>query len=76
MKYDLLPNVSKLIMSVLLIVGENDTSTPPDQQEILYKALPGPKEFHIIKSAPHTFRDKKHLAEIKKIFLNWIDKIK
>ena len=76
LKYDLLPNASKLTMPVLLIVGENDTSTPPNHQEILYKALPVPKEYYVIKNAPHTFRDKQHLDEIKTIFLDWIDKLK
>lgn len=75
LKYDLLPNVSKLTMPVLLIVGEQDTSTPPNHQKILYDVLPGQKELHIIKEAPHTFRDKKHLAEIKNIFNNWIKKL-
>lgn len=74
LKYDLLPKVSKLTMPVLLIVGENDTSTPPDHVQILFEILPGPKEYHIIKNAPHTFRDKKHLEEIKTLFLKWIDK--
>ncbi|OHB23204.1 MAG: hypothetical protein A2939_02195, partial [Parcubacteria group bacterium RIFCSPLOWO2_01_FULL_48_18] len=74
LKYNLLSNVSKLTMPVLLITGENDTSTPPDHVQILFEALPGPKEYHIIKNAPHTFRDKKHLAEIKNLFLKWVDK--
>lgn len=74
LKYDLLPNASKLTMPVLLITGENDTSTPPDHIQILFEALSGPKEYHIIKNAPHTFRDKEHLAEIKNLFLKWIDK--
>lgn len=74
LKYDLLPNVSNLTMPVLLIVGENDTSTPPDQIQILYEALQSAKEFHIIKNAPHTFRDEEHLREIKYLFLKWIDK--
>lgn len=74
LKYDILPDASRLTMPVLLITGENDPSTPPDHVQKFFDALPGPKEFHIIQSAPHTFRDKKHLAEIKKLFLNWIDK--
>lgn len=73
LKYDLLPYASKLTMPVLLIVGENDTSTPPDQIQKLYDALPEPKEIHIIKGAPHTFRDPAHLKEIHDIFSNWID---
>jgi pimeloyl-ACP methyl ester carboxylesterase len=73
LKYDLIPNVAKLNMPVLLIVGENDKSTPKDHQVILFKALPGPKEIHIIKNAPHTFRSKEHLAEVRNILGTWID---
>ncbi len=75
LKYDLIPKVCKLIMPVLLIVGENDTSTPPEHVEKLFDALPGLKEFHIIKNAPHTFRDKEHLFEIKKIVMNWLENL-
>lgn len=72
LKYDLLTDVDKLAMPILLIVGEDDKSTPPEHQKILYKVLPGKKELHIIKNAPHTFRNSKHLAEINQIFNNWI----
>ena len=74
LKYDLLPEVSKLTMPVLMIVGENDDSTPLDHQQILFDALPkGKKELHVINAAPHTFRDQQHLHEIKQIFSRWID---
>jgi len=72
LKYDLLEKVDKLTMPVLLIVGDQDESTPPEHQEILFKNLPNPKEIHIIKKAPHTFKDPNHLEEIKTIFKNWI----
>jgi pimeloyl-ACP methyl ester carboxylesterase len=72
MKYDLLPEVDKLTMPVLLITGDQDIGTPPEHHKILYDALPGKKELHIIKSAPHTFKDPEHLAEIKVIFDKWI----
>lgn len=75
LRYDLLPKVNRLIMPVLLIVGENDDSTPPEHQKILYDALPRPKELHVIKNAPHTFREEAHLQEIKRIFDNWLKKI-
>jgi uncharacterized protein len=74
-EYDLLKQVSNLTMPVLLIVGELDETTPLKYQQILYEKLPGKKELHIIKGAEHTFREKKHLDQIKEIFLNWIDKI-
>lgn len=74
LEYDLLPKASLLNMPVLLIVGEADDVTTPEHIEILFNALPGPKEFHVIQGAPHTFRDEAHLNEIKSLFLSWIDK--
>ena len=76
MKYDLLENVDKLTMPVLLIVGEEDDTTPVEQQKVLFDALPGEKEIHIIQGASHTFRDENHLKQIKEMFDNWIRKIK
>lgn len=73
MKYDLLKDVDKLTMPVLLVVGEYDESCPPEHQRILYKKLPGPKELHIIKGALHAFRAKEHLDELKRILGKWID---
>lgn len=70
--YDLLPNVNKLTMPALLIVGENDDSTPPAHQQLLYEKLLGKKEIYIIKGAEHTFREKGHLEEIRQIFDHWI----
>lgn len=72
MKYDLLPMVDKLTMPVLMIVGDKDDSTPPEHQKILFNKLSGKKEMHVIKDAPHTFRDPSQLSEIKEIFNKWI----
>ncbi|MBI4426691.1 MAG: alpha/beta fold hydrolase [Candidatus Kerfeldbacteria bacterium] len=74
-KYNLLPNIGKLTMPVLLVVGQHDESTPVQHQQLLYEALPGSKEIHIIKGAPHTFRDPKHLQEIHQIVNNWLKKV-
>lgn len=75
LKHDVLPEAHKLTMPVILIVGEQDESTPSTQQQILYKKLSGDKELHIIKDAPHTFREKSQLDEIKKLLSDWIDKV-
>ncbi len=72
LQYDLLPEANKLTMPVLLIAGDMDRGTPPEHQKILFDKLPGKKELHIIKNAPHTFRDPEHLKEIKDIFNKWI----
>ncbi|MSU56547.1 MAG: alpha/beta hydrolase [Candidatus Taylorbacteria bacterium] len=76
LKYDLLPDVRRLTMPTLLIVGELDDSTPPKHQKLLFDALLGPKEMHIIKGAKHTFIEPEHLAEIKALFDRWIKKYK
>lgn len=73
LQYDLLPQAGKLTMPFLTIVGEKDTLTPPDHIQLLFDAVSGPKEMHIIKDAPHTFRDPKHLEEIKAIIGAWIE---
>lgn len=73
MQYDLLSDAHKLTMPVLMIVGDHDDGTPSEHQQILFDALPGSKELHIIKGAPHTFKQQEHLDEIKEIFLKWID---
>lgn len=72
MKYDLLPEAHKLNMPVLLIVGELDELTPYRHQKILFDKLSGKKELHIIKNSRHTFREPKHLSEIKGIMDKWI----
>lgn len=70
--YDLLPDAHKLAMPVLLIVGDKDDSTPPEHIELLYEALPGPKQLHIISNAPHTFRTPEDLAEVEETLNSWI----
>ena len=74
-KYDLIPEVGKLTMPVLMIVGELDDVTPLEHQQLFYGKLPGKKELHIIKGAYHTFKEKEHLDEINTIFLNWLDSL-
>lgn len=70
---DTLPEIEKLTMPVLLLAGDQDKYTP--HSDILFEKLPGQKELHIIKNAPHTFRKEEHLKEIKNIFDEWIKKI-
>ncbi|MBU4421565.1 alpha/beta hydrolase, partial [Patescibacteria group bacterium] len=71
-KHDLLEKIKILTMPVLLIVGENDDDAPLGHHKILFNNLPGKKELHIIKDAPHIFKEEKHLREIYNIFDNWI----
>ncbi len=71
--HDLLPDAHKLTMPVLMIVGDQDRETSPiEHQTMLYDLLPGKKELHVIKGAPHTLRDPAHIQEMKMIFDAWI----
>ena len=65
-------------MPILLVVGEKDAPCPPEHQKILYDLIPNDtdKEFHIIKDAPHTFRDPEHLEQLRVILDAWIKKLK
>lgn len=76
LKHDLRSGADNINMPILFIVGENDTSCPPDQQKKFYDILSKntKKEFHIIKGAPHTFRESEHLSQLKEIFNNWLKK--
>lgn len=76
-RYNVLSEAGKLTMPVLLIVGEQDTGTPLEHQQLLYEKLPGKKEIHIIKDADHNFRNngelnRTALKEVKQIFDKWI----
>lgn len=75
LKYDLLTDVDKLQMPVLIIVGTNDDRTPPDQQKLLYEKLPGRKEFHLIKGAEHSFYKQSERNQLTEIFDNWLKTI-
>lgn len=75
LRYDTLEQANKLTMPVLLIVGDNDFVTPLKHHELLLEKLPGKKQLHLIKGAEHTFRESRHLEEIKSIFESWIDSL-
>jgi pimeloyl-ACP methyl ester carboxylesterase len=77
LKHNLKLNISRLTIPILFVVGENDTSCPPEHQKNFLNLLPKDtkKEMHIIKDAPHTFHDLEHLNHLKKILDNWLKKI-
>jgi len=77
LKYDLLPEATKLTMPVLMIAGESDINRCPlKHQEMLFKALVGRKELRVIKNGPHTFKEPKHLQEISSLISKWLQSVK
>jgi pimeloyl-ACP methyl ester carboxylesterase len=75
MNYNLLDNVANLTMPVLMIVGEQDSPTPPEHQQILFDQLPGKKELHIIKGALHSFYEPHEQQEVKQLVKAWLDTV-
>lgn len=76
LKYNLLPNAGRLTMPVLLVVGSNDDSTPPDHQRMLFDRLPGRKELHIIEGSDHSFTQEPYRDELRKVFDAWVRSLK
>lgn len=74
-EYDLLTKASTLTMPTLLVVGEQDTVTPLEHQEILFEQLPKPKELFIIAEAEHGFYEKDQQQELKQIIKDWAVKL-
>lgn len=75
LKYDVLKDINKIKIPVLLIVGEHDESTPVKHHKLLFDKLTSKKELHIIKGSEHTFREKNELEELKQYISNWIDSL-
>jgi len=73
--YDVFPQANKLTMPVLLIVGTDDISTTPDQQQLLFDQIPGEKELYVIPNASHNFPNSQHRSMIEKYMHQWIQKI-
>lgn len=75
LRYDLLQDIDKLTMPVLLVVGSKDDSTPETHQRVLYDALSGQKEVHVIDGALHSFYEPHEQAELKQICKTWISQL-
>lgn len=74
-QYDLLPEVDKLAMPVFMAVGDEDTCTPLNHQQILFEALLGRKELNIINNSRHTFRNPDALRQLKQLLGDWVKKM-
>lgn len=79
-KYDLLKAADKLTMPVLLMAGDQDTSTPYYQQEMLFDKIPGSnKKLAKIAGAEHSYYNEdgsNRLQELKTALSAWLHQIK
>jgi fermentation-respiration switch protein FrsA (DUF1100 family) len=51
--FESLPHVSRIICPTLVIHGRQDSLVPLTQGQLIFDALPGPKQLHIIDQAGH-----------------------
>ena len=73
--YDLLTDVGRITCPTLLMVGSDDTSTPPEDQRVLYEALTCEKELHIIPHADHNFAGAGCMEVVREIFDGWVERL-
>ncbi|MBU0611831.1 alpha/beta fold hydrolase [Patescibacteria group bacterium] len=78
LKHDLKLEAHKITMPILFVMGEKDFPCPPVDEKKFFNLLPieTKKEFHVIKNAPHTFRDPGHLKQLRELFDNWLKNLK
>lgn len=75
-QYNLLDDLEKITMPVLLMVGGEDKVTPIPLQKKFYNLIPAKKkELHVIKGSEHTFYEKKHLQQVEELIESWLKKL-
>ena len=72
-RYDILDDAARLTMPVLLIVGDQDTTTPLVHQRLLYDALTCDKQLHVIPGASHAFRGGDYALQLQNYLSSWLD---
>jgi dienelactone hydrolase len=58
----------------MIIHSENDGSVPLDTGYELFDTLNCEKDMHVIKGAPHTFREQKHIDEVAGLVVEWFSR--
>jgi pimeloyl-ACP methyl ester carboxylesterase len=73
--HDLLKNANQVRVPVLLIVGEEDPSTPLEHQQKLFEILETDKELNIASKTGHSFYENSGREEMADHLDRWIKKI-
>ena len=73
--FPLLDSIPALTMPILCVVGEQDQSTPPDQQKMLYDMWQGPKELHVLSDCDHIFTRPESLEQLADRLGKWLTKL-
>ncbi len=74
--HDLIPNAFKVKIPMLIVVGEKDTSCPPEHMKILFDAVSSKqKNIAVIAGAPHSFYKEQEQKDCTKFIKDWLKKI-
>lgn len=68
---DALKAAQDIHIPTLLVVGEKDTTCPPEHQDHLYQVLHGHKELYVIDKVDHAYRP--HLEKMLDILDMWLE---
>ena len=74
-RYDLSVGIENLRMPALFVVGDEDVTTTPAHQKLLYGKWGGEKMYHEIQGCGHTFRSPDELAELRTVLDQWLLKV-
>jgi dipeptidyl aminopeptidase/acylaminoacyl peptidase len=65
---------SSIEVPTMIIHSENDEAVPLKTAHALFEILTCEKEIHIIKGAPHTFKEPAHLEQVASFVVEWFNK--
>lgn len=75
-KYDFYQSIKKFNKPILLITGDKDIASTPQNNQAFLKQIRGNKELHILKNCSHIYETKDNQNDLDNIISNFISTIK
>ena len=73
LRHNLLTKAKQLTMSVIIIVGSDDSLCPVEHQRMLFNEIPSKiKKLAIVQGAPHSFRKDEDIKQLCLELNNWL----
>ncbi|MCQ2741115.1 MAG: alpha/beta hydrolase [Alphaproteobacteria bacterium] len=71
-KYDFYPNIEKFNKPILLITGDKDIASTPQNNQAFFNQIKGNKELHILKNCSHIYEKKDNQNDLNDIISGFI----
>ncbi len=65
--HDLLPHANSITCTTHVLVGNEDTTSPPDTCETLVREIGGHAELHVLQGVPHIPHTHEHIRELERV---------